>query len=131
MRGNDKMKHKILSAACLALTLSGGVALADISGGPVYSGGGSQTRVRCIVFNAGPGNANIASNVITTGGNPVVLTDDSCGPTLAAGKACVISYAPAQQVAHSCKINANGGVLRGTVVVYGSTDRVLHSADLR
>ena len=41
---------------------------------------------------------NIANNVITTGGNPVVLTEDSCGASLAAGKACVISYAPAQNV---------------------------------
>jgi hypothetical protein len=106
------------------------VALADISGGPVFAGGGRQETVRCIVFNAGPGSATITSHAIIAGA-PVSLAEDTCGATLAARRTCVISAARVDQVAHSCLFVTSGGRLRGTVAVYDDNDDMLHSSDMR
>ena len=85
-----------------------------------------------MVFNAGPGVATITNKVIVQSeGIAVDLSDDTCGPTLAARRACIIAAAPIEQVAYSCRFVTSGGRLRGTIAVYGDTDNMLHSSDLR
>lgn len=121
------MKLRLLSFTMLAIGCLSNGATADVSGGPVFFGG--EGYVRCMVFNAGPGNATITGNEITTGGVPIDLDFDSCGTTLRAGKLCVIG-GPAAAVAHSCRIQASGGVLRGVIAVYQG-NFVRHSSDLR
>lgn len=115
----------------LALAASHTVALADISGGPVYGGGAYQTYARCMVFNAGPGVATISSHSITYGdGATVALNFDNCGAQLGAFRACVIG-APVVGFATMCKFVTTGGVLRGTISLYDFSDYQLHSSDMR
>ncbi len=121
------MTLRSLFFSMVAIGCLSSAAAADISGGPVFFGG--EGYVRCMVFNAGPGNATITGNVITTGGDPIALDFDTCGTTLRAGKLCVIG-GPVAAVAHSCRIQATGGVLRGVVTVYQG-NFVRHSSDLR
>ena len=78
------MKIRSMFVGLLAVAGSSSLALADISGGPVFSSG--VVNVRCMVFNDGPGTATITSNVITTGGTPIELNYDVCGATLPSGK---------------------------------------------
>jgi hypothetical protein len=93
------MKSWSMFVGLLGLVALSGVALADISGGPVFEGGGRQAGVRCMVFNAGPGVATITAKLITTGdGAAVDLDSDSCPRTLGARRACVIAAAPVAQV---------------------------------
>jgi len=127
----DNMKIWSIFVGLLGLAVLSSVALADISGGPLFSGGGTQVAVRCMVFNAGPGRATFTARQITTGGTPVILTFDSCGATLGVGRACVIAASPVAQVVHSCRFVTTGGNLRGTIAVYGATDDMLHSSDMR
>jgi hypothetical protein len=125
------MKIGLMCVGLLGLAGLSSVALADISGGPVYVGGGRQALVRCMVYNAGPGIATITNHVITTGGTPVPLFYDVCGATLNPGRLCVIAATEVAQVAHSCRFRTSGGNLRGTIAVYGETDNMLHSSDMR
>lgn len=121
------MKLGVLSLTLIAIGSLSNAAVADISGGPVFSG--DQNYVRCMAFNAGPGNATITGHEITDGVTAVALDYDICGTTLRAGKLCVIG-APARNIAYSCRFQASGGVLRGVIAVYKG-NYVRHSSDLR
>ena len=125
------MKTRGWALALLALVGSSTVALADISGGPVFGGGAYQTYARCMVFNAGPGVATISSHAITYGdGTIVALNFDSCGATLGAFRACVIG-GPVKGFATMCRFLTSGGNLRGTISLYDFSDYLLHSSDMR
>jgi hypothetical protein len=126
-----EMETRPWTLALLALVGSSTLALADISGGPVFGGGAYQKYIRCMVFNAGPGTATITSHRIANSNNvALTLNFDSCGATLPANRSCVIG-APAGGFAYQCKFVTSGGVLRGTVSLYDFSDYLLHSSDMR
>jgi hypothetical protein len=127
----NNMKIRPMFVGLLVLAGLSSVALADISGGPVFEGGGRQEVVRCMLFNAGPGTATITSHEIATGGTPVSLAENSCGATLAAKHTCIISAVSVELGAHTCRFETNGGNLRGIIAVYGASDNMLHSSDMR
>ncbi len=84
-----------------------------------------------MLFNAGNTTVTVSkARIVDSDGKAITLTTNTCDVAIGPGKGCLIA-GPAGQFARACKFSTSAGDLRGSLVMYDSTDKPWQSIDLQ
>lgn len=129
------MRLSVALAGFVWLVGSGGAAHADMLGSGALFGSG-QAVASCTVTNVGPAAQGLRSvGIFSSDGSPVSVTFQNCDGLLEPGHACNKN---ANQLSatllYSCQVDTGGNPgrqVRGTMIIYDSSNRILGTSDLR
>ena len=114
-------KTTLTAVAAAALLAAPALARADVlAGGPVYGYPQQDQFTGCFLFNAGPTAVALRPGLAIIGphGQPIRLSNPTCGPSLGPGQLCGIVGGITQQGPYACTVTTPAGAgayLRGAV----------------
>jgi hypothetical protein len=129
------MRLSVALAGFVWLVGSGGAAHADMLGSGALFGSG-QAVASCTVTNVGPFlQGSVSVGIFSSDGSPVSVTFQNCdGVAFKPGDVCNKNATLSATLLYSCQVDTGrnpGHQVRGTMIIYDSSNRILGTSDLR